>query len=356
MAINFNFGAGCAHLKRQYDKILAFLALALLFAALVYLAVRIGLIQSMKRDFDEEMASLRPRHERAAEVTPKVFEATSAALDEPAGVAYWLWTNVTLTIPERRVTCTDARCRKPVPYEATICPLCLSEQRADPVEVDKPKDSDGDGMLDEWELQYGLDPYDADDAAKDTDSDRHSNLDEFRAKTDPTDPDSRPSVIEQLRIEKVTSVRFGMLFKSLVKTPHGERFGLNYLDGDQVKTAFVAVGDTVAGFVVSNYVHKVVEVEVPFKRKDDVSELTLVRGDHTVTLVRNQPFKEIELTAHLVLSFDGSRYQGKQGEFITVDGLRCEIMEIDRGGERVVLRLDGDSEKTVVVTRRTEPH
>ncbi len=52
-------------------------------------------------------------------------------------------------------------------------------------------DDDGDGMPDEFETTYGLDPL-VDDAQGDLDSDGYTNLREYRAGTDPTDPESVP--------------------------------------------------------------------------------------------------------------------------------------------------------------------
>lgn len=49
-------------------------------------------------------------------------------------------------------------------------------------------DDDNDGMPDSYENQYAfLDPLDASDASQDNDSDGMSNLEEYRAVTDPTD-------------------------------------------------------------------------------------------------------------------------------------------------------------------------
>ena len=57
-------------------------------------------------------------------------------------------------------------------------------------------DSDGDGMPDWWEEQYGLDAQDATDAGLDPDADGLTNLEEFAAGTDPfsadTDGDGMP--------------------------------------------------------------------------------------------------------------------------------------------------------------------
>lgn len=48
------------------------------------------------------------------------------------------------------------------------------------------KDSDGDGMPDEWELQYGLDPNDPSDAVKDCSGDGYTNIEKYINGIDPT--------------------------------------------------------------------------------------------------------------------------------------------------------------------------
>ena len=49
-----------------------------------------------------------------------------------------------------------------------------------------PKDSDGDGMPDAWEVKYGLNPHDAADASLDKDKDGYTNVEEYLNGTDPS--------------------------------------------------------------------------------------------------------------------------------------------------------------------------
>lgn len=59
-------------------------------------------------------------------------------------------------------------------------------------------DTDGDGMSDSWETQYGLNPNNSNDAALDPDGDTTSNLAEFVAGTNPT------NALSVLRISSVS--------------------------------------------------------------------------------------------------------------------------------------------------------
>jgi len=53
-------------------------------------------------------------------------------------------------------------------------------------------DTDGDTIVDGWEVTYGLDPLDAGDAGADFDGDGFTNLQEYERGTDPGNPDSHP--------------------------------------------------------------------------------------------------------------------------------------------------------------------
>ncbi len=55
-------------------------------------------------------------------------------------------------------------------------------------------DYDNDGMPDEWEVEFGLDPL-IDNADRDSDEDGFTDLEEYLGESDPTDPDSTPNRI-----------------------------------------------------------------------------------------------------------------------------------------------------------------
>jgi hypothetical protein len=89
-------------------------------------------------------------------------------------------------------------------------------------------DADGDGLPDDWETAYQLNPGDPDDAALDSDDDGMINLAEFRAGTNPRDAASRLS----LEIGGGTSqvqLRFNAQSNKSYSVEHQPSLGTNWI-------------------------------------------------------------------------------------------------------------------------------
>ena len=84
-----------------------------------------------------------------------------------------------------------------------------STQRLDLYVDSVAPDSDGDGLPDYWEDEYGLDKQDADDAAGDLDLDGVKNLTEYLAGTNPDKTDEIPTIITST-IEAYSGVLSGV--------------------------------------------------------------------------------------------------------------------------------------------------
>jgi len=324
-------------LKAYYDKVMAFAVLLLLVSSLIYLGVKVGLIRQMQASFDADIKSLRATHPNAVKIESNVFDLTVGSLENPFTIEQDA-TNSYMFVPETRFSCRD--CRLPVPIHADICPHC--QAKVEPVVANNPDaDDDSDGITTVLEKQYGLDPYDATDAIKDKDGDGYSNLLEIKDGYDPTDPDSHPAVVEQLNLVRITGEKFGLQFKSRIKTRSGYKFCLNYrLPSGETKTDFVAVGDSVAGVTVISYEEILVEVRKNFPKKD-LSELTVKTKDgDLIVLVRGKSALHVKLTAHLVLTLPDDTER-------KIDAAKNDVFEIE-GAKYKVIAIDGDKSRVII--------
>jgi len=293
-------------LIRQYDKVFAVAVLASLFFSLLRLTFSTDRRQREENEYQAAMDALRPRPLGDTGFDVGVYSNAMQQLARPRQIALDA-ADTGFFIPDRRVWCVA--CARPTPYAAEACPFCRAKQPdVSGVPVD---DSDGDGIPDVWERQYGFDPFDRGDAAGDADNDGFTNLEEHLAGTDPRDPKSHPPVDVLLRVKSVVSKRIPLSFKAKSAMPNGKyicQFNrqVGNLQSFQVKEG-EPIGDT--GFVL-------IEIKVgEEKRADpavgwrivDTSVATIQRiADEKVFALQIYDEEFAETVAELILPLDQS--------------------------------------------------
>lgn len=338
--------------RSRYDRVLAFVAVAGLIFTFVALFVRFGAENRRQVESERWVRNLVPEHEHVDQVTDSSFVMVQRAIANPAQLpvgeerAGWYF------VPGSRFSC--AHCGHPVPVDAENCPFC-----EEPVTPPEPEtiDHDGDGMPTNWENTYGLNPNDATDKSEDLDKDGFTNFEEYSFGTNPADAKSRPPLIDWLVVDKVESQRFGLQFRSRVRTHTGFRFGINYmLPSGDTKTDFVEIGESVTGFKIEGYEEKWVAAAPPTPGKVDRSELTVrsPKGD-LIVLVKDEPVKHVELTAYLRVDREGVTlaFATQSDETFTFDGAQYRVIEIDAQNRNVIVRgLPDGSRYTITSVAR----
>jgi len=277
---------------------------------------------------------------------------------------------------ERRIRCR--KCQAILPGNVKVC----TAKGADGTEcgevLEEVKkvvlDADGDGMPDEWEKRYGLDPKDPSDAARDKDGDAFTNLEEFTAKTDPTDRNDHPDYLDSLALRlplKETSLPF--VFTKATKIPAGWR--CEFFDAKQKddygrlgRTLTAVVGEKgdkgeeigTSGYVLKAYEPKETKVAIKggegLKKRVDVSEATLERKRDGKTLkiviVASKKAKPSAVDVLATLVYSRGTVQNLEvvpGSEISLSGTKYKVVEIKPLGKAAQVTL----ENVITGKRRT---
>lgn len=149
-------------------------------------------------DAVQNVRRLKPSETGVKGVAMDAYQAALRQTRSPSKVTEISGKQESFLASERRVLCS--KCKKAIPGDVKAFPACpfCGEKQAEEVKV--VLDQDNDGLPDEWEKKYGLNPADASDAHADLDKDGFTNLEEFEAKTDPTDPHDHPDYLDSLKI------------------------------------------------------------------------------------------------------------------------------------------------------------
>lgn len=115
----------------------------------------------------------------------------------------------------------QSACGRPIPMGSEVCPYCKMKQNVVKIEAD----TDHDGIPNDWEVKFGLNPNDPSDAMKDADGDGFTNSEEYQANTDPKDKASHPDYLNFLALNgQIEDTRLDFYFKLWQPIPNGYRF------------------------------------------------------------------------------------------------------------------------------------
>jgi hypothetical protein len=179
----------------------------------------------------------------------------------------------------------------PIPYDAEVCPFS---------EIPQPSmnqlDRDGDGITDDWELEFNLDKYNVKDAGFDPDADGFTNLEEFNYTTNPLDAASHPPYALKLRFVERKDMPFPFTFQGASTLPD-DRLVFQLNEPATGKSHFVTVGEDVKEVVVQRFV------------KGDGGKpdrLVVMRGSTEITLPKGEIVSDPESQAELINILDRS--------------------------------------------------
>ena len=342
-----NKGFFAAH----YDWIAVGLGAVMLVIGIVFYVSVLG------DDPDEAAAAavaridrMKPAKTGVVELDMSAFQSTTSLIRKPVLLSELVDERAeSFLASERRVLC---KCGKAISGDVRAvptCPYCGEKQEEEKKAV---LDADGDGLPDDWEKQYGLNPNDPADAAADLDGDEFTNLEEYAAKTDPTDPKDHPDYLDSLKIElplKETSMPF--VFRKANKIPAGWR--CEFFDpvrkddyGRKGATLTAVIGEEIAdtGFVLKNYVAKTARAAIKggegLMKTVDASEATVARktDGKQITLVVQQgksvKLAPVDVQATLVYErASAKRFAVVPGSEIVLSGTKYRVTEIKAVGK-----------------------
>ena len=302
-------------LLRHYDKIIVVTVLIVLLISLAYLVTAGVARKQNEAAFMESLESLRPKQAVADAMPLESYQSVARQFKKPAQLVVDANTEANFITPERRVSCVNAGCTKPIPFNAKVCPFCGAQQPIPP-ELDPSLDSMGDGIPDRVKVELGLDPANKDAIHQDLDNDGFSVLEEYKAKTDPKDSKSHPAYSVKLRVKEIKSKRLPLTLMGVNTMPGGQKQLTFELIGPPRRTLWIKENEAIekTGYVAGKVDVKFEERNNPLtpgiKTRVDVSSVPLKRtSDGKVFTVRiNEVGKHTDVEAALVLTIDNTEY------------------------------------------------
>ena len=317
-------------LKKNYDISLLALSAICLFASagLVFVQSSVALVT---------ISTAAPESNGKDTISSPDFDAISKA--QAIVAAPKLWNDKSASGGERGALFVSR------PYllkdGKLIDPIEGQEKLHDPIDND-------------WLIKYSLNYADANIKDQDPDNDGFTNLEEFHAKTDPTDSVSAPPAIYKLRLAKYEAKPFRLLFQG---DPSGEgvEFQINAKElKGSAKTQFKRIGESIenAPYKILKYVKKEA-INERTNAMDDVSELVVqnTETEADIILVRNKETNDPTSFGEFLNLLNNETLRLKKGEEFTVKpDVNTSLKLIDISNESAQIQ-DVNSGKTYTIRR-----
>lgn len=342
----------------HYDR---FIALAAVVVLAVSGAMLMGGGESAGDALEKQRQSLKPANPEIQGMADTAISYTNALAHVgapyviPAGGS----SPTGFFVPLTRIWCANPECLAPIDRDCQTCPACGTSQPGEK-KAEVNFDTDGDGLPDEWEKKYGLNPQLASDAELDSDGDTFTNLEEFKFGTDPMDAKSHPDLVSFLRVESIEATRLPLILKEISGIPGGKN-QINYFDKNSGRTytCFVKVGEKITadnGKIVTDYTlvsvtNKVEEVKkagIAVAQKRNIPYAVIQSGAKPIEIRQDTPANDNDYRVTLVNTYDNTAVTvSGDEEFKIADGV-FKIIKVEKSAQSVIIKETGSNREIKV--------
>lgn len=337
-------------ISAHYDWVLAALSVVIFAGGLVFLHGTLGSDPELAAEIaKKDVERLFPSECGVKEADLTLFSSATRAVRKPMTVEVPEEGKGSFLLSESRIKCIIADCALAIPAGSKACPFCGKEQVTATKVV---YDTDGDGLPDEWEKKFNLNPASNADADTDLDGDGFTNMEEFKAKTDPSDKASHPDYLDSLKvILPLDETYLPFVFRKANRIPSGWR--LEFFDpkakndyGLIGKTITAKVGEEIgkSGYKAVEYTPKSIKQVISgtgnLTKMVDVSEAVVERvsdGKRVTLVVQNgKTYNLTPVDVQATLTYErGSSITRKvvAGETIDLNGCKYKVLSIKPEGK-----------------------